>query len=146
MSAHASSGGNRGKSVRKRILIVQDDALFVRSVSAVLRSKGYDVLQAVDSQRAMEHLQSEHVDLIISDILTPNAHGVELVVRVKRETPETRIIGMTGDGIIALNDASIIALRLGASRILARPFTIDQLVDAVAETFRDDHGADSFDA
>ena len=58
-----------------RILVAEDDASANKLISAVLRRDNHEVLSAVDGQDALDVLDHEHVDLIVSDVMMPRVDG-----------------------------------------------------------------------
>ena len=67
-----------------KILVVDDDAMMLTSISHSLREEGYDVAAANDAYKAIGILQEEKVDLIVSDIMMPNISGVGLLGLLKQ--------------------------------------------------------------
>jgi DNA-binding response OmpR family regulator len=61
-----------------RILVVEDDLNFRRLLRDLLRRKGFEVIQAVDGKDALDIMERQHVDMVITDILMPNMDGYEL--------------------------------------------------------------------
>lgn len=79
-----------------RILVAEDDPSANKLICAVLRKDGHETLAATDGQEALDLLDHEHVDLIVSDIMMPCIDGLELV-RQLREA-EWNNTGITADG------------------------------------------------
>jgi len=70
---------------RKRVLIVEDDPLSMKMVSAIIAAQGYHVLQAMDGARGLELALREHPDLIITDVQMPGISGLEVSRRLKAD-------------------------------------------------------------
>ena len=68
-----------------RILIVEDEAHVLRIMSLWLARNGYEILEAEDGAVALEILDREHVDIIISDMNMPRINGLELVRLVREQ-------------------------------------------------------------
>ncbi len=113
------------------ILVVDDDA-WVRTVTCrMLRRAGYGVLEADGAETALELLggvAGRCVRLVLTDMMMPGMDGATLASLVKRSFPAARVMIMTGYGGGMLPDD-----RLGADigTVLAKPFTADELLDAV---------------
>ncbi len=79
----------------RRILVVDDDALARKNISAFLASEGYRVEQASDGIEALEVLKKHLFDLVLSDIVMPRMDGFALIQHVRSNYPHTRILAMT---------------------------------------------------
>ena len=79
------------------VLIVDDEEMVLTSLSTLLSLEtDYDVKTFVSAQKAVEHLQSNSVDLIISDFLMPEMNGLEFLTKAKSFRPEVPRIILTG--------------------------------------------------
>jgi two-component system, response regulator, stage 0 sporulation protein F len=112
-----------------RILIADDEQPMRMVVAAILQQHGHIVIEARDGREAVELHRSNPVDLIITDLVMKDMDGTELLRRVRPTSPDTPVIGISGNrhGKIYLNMAKM----LGAARILAKPFSADELMAAV---------------
>ncbi len=70
-------------SERKRILIVEDDHDLRELYAEVLRDEGYEVDESSDGEGGLEHINSEHYDLILLDIMLPKKDGLELLKQIR---------------------------------------------------------------
>lgn len=68
----------------KRILIVDDSAVFRKILSLHLSNSSFDILEAVDGQDGLDKLQNDKVDLIVSDMNMPNMDGITFVKEIKK--------------------------------------------------------------
>lgn len=118
------------------ILLVDDDDEFLAMLSAVLTRAGYQVRVAFDGQRAISTYRNRPVDLVITDLVMPEKEGMELIRELKRLDPEARIIAVSGAGHNALPHYLNIARALGAQRVLAKPFSEREILEAVSELLR----------
>ncbi|RMF72412.1 MAG: response regulator [Acidobacteria bacterium] len=126
------SGGEEGRPV-KTILVIEDDEQTRGMLAEMMRRAGYDVLEAPDGRVGVELFRSRRVDLVITDILMPEKDGLETIRDLKRESPDVRIIAISGGGRTGLLDFLPVARRLGASRTFAKPTDRRELLSAVAE-------------
>jgi len=110
------------------ILLIDDNAAFLEVQAAVLRDLGYRVLVAAHAQAALRLLEASPVDIIITDILMPDRDGIELIQDVRRRWPAIRIVAVSGGGRIAAGAYLNLARSLGASAVLAKPFSEDELM------------------
>jgi CheY-like chemotaxis protein len=113
-----------------RVLVVDDDENICRVVQRMLSAAGYEVDVAKNGQEALTKL-SPDVDVVLSDVLMPEMDGIEMLVRLRKEAPDAKIISMSGGGIQDKEHVLEIAERLGAARTLSKPFSREDLLGAV---------------
>lgn len=115
------------------VLVVDDQAEIRQLIRDALEGAGYRVEEACNGKEGLEHYRSKPVDLVLMDIVMPDQDGLEAIMALRREFPESRIIAMTGasDGIGILNFLDV-AKMFGAKRTLQKPFDLKTLLDAVA--------------
>jgi DNA-binding response OmpR family regulator len=94
---------------------------------------GYEVVEARDGQEGLEHYRAAPIDLIITDILMPGKEGLETIVELQREAPGIRIIAISGGGQMGDLTFLDVARRLGARRVLQKPFELREMLAAVHE-------------
>ncbi len=111
--------------MRHRVLIVEDDEIFLRPLQRTLEVEGYDVLVAGSGEEAMELLKSDDVDLVLTDKRLPGVDGVELVRRIKSDHPDLAVVVMTAYGTIG---SAVEAMRLGAEDYLVKPFEAAEML------------------
>lgn len=109
---------------RKSILIVDDDVSVTDALSLILHGAGFLVVKAYNFAQAVAILNNNRFDLVITDFCLPDATGIDVITRVKTETPETEVILMTGHGSL---DITIEAIKRGAYYYLEKPCTLDRL-------------------
>ena len=110
----------------KKVLIVDDEETLTWSMAKSLskdRDK-YQVLIANNGKEALDHLIKDRVDIVISDIRMPDINGLDLLVKIKREYPETRVIIMTAYGS---SDVQKEANRRGTVYYIEKPFEISDI-------------------
>ena len=113
-----------------RILVVDDERSMRELLAIVLRREGYDVLLAENGRSAIAVLESEPIDLLISDIKMPDLSGVEVLRAAKRVDQDILGIMITA---FASTESAVEAMRLGACDYLSKPFDIDLLKMKVRE-------------
>jgi two-component system response regulator PilR (NtrC family) len=113
-----------------RILVVDDERSMRELLAIVLRREGYEVLLAESGRAAVETLEREPVDLLISDIKMPDLSGVEVLRAAKRVDQDILGIMITA---FASTESAVEAMRLGACDYLSKPFDIDLLKMKVRE-------------
>jgi two-component system response regulator PilR (NtrC family) len=113
-----------------RILVVDDERSMRELLAIVLRREGYEVMLADNGRSAIEFLEREPVDLLISDIKMPDMSGVEVLRAAKKIDRDILGIMITA---FASTDTAVEAMRLGACDYLSKPFDIDLLKMKVRE-------------
>jgi putative nucleotidyltransferase with HDIG domain len=116
---------------KKRILIVEDEALILSSLTKVMVTAGFEVVGVGNGDQARIMLGLEPFELILSDIKMPGTNGIELLHFVNKNYG-TPMVLMTGFSEIA--EASD-ALELGADGFLTKPFRKDELLNLIKSVF-----------
>lgn len=113
-----------------QILIIDDDDLFVDTVSFVLKQQEYDVLTAADGKEGTELAEEHRPDLILCDVRMQNMHGYDTVatLRSRSKTQSIPIIMMTGYASPYGERRSQMA---GADYYLAKPISVQDLTSAI---------------
>ena len=114
-----------------RVLLIDDEDRIRELLATILTDADYDVMCASNGAEAMELMNDQSFDLVITDILMPEKEGVETIMELKRKTPETRIIALSGGGRTKNFTPLKIAARAGADMTLQKPIEPDDLVEAV---------------
>ncbi len=115
-----------------RILLIDDDNTLRHFISENLTRAGHSVLQAADGEQGSVIFRAESVDLVLTDLVMPNKEGVETIKDFHREKPKLPIIAMSG-GMLRSQTYLKIAIAFGARRVLAKPFTREELLTAIDE-------------
>jgi two-component system, NtrC family, response regulator PilR len=113
-----------------RILVVDDERSMRELLAIVLKREGYDVLLAENGRGAIEILEREPVDILISDIKMPDLSGVDVLRAAKKIDQDILGIMITA---FASTETAVEAMRLGACDYLSKPFDIDLLKMKVRE-------------
>ena len=112
------------------ILLIDDEEQVRMLFQMALAGAGYRVLTAEDGQHGLRLLQHQEVDLILVDIFMPETDGLELIQRLRATRPTSKIIAMSG-GSGERNDLDT-AKHLGTNDTLKKPFSLQELLDAVS--------------
>lgn len=110
-----------------RILVVDDALDTLEIVSRNLSSHGYEVLAATSVAEALNILEGEKIDLVITDYKMPGTSGLDLVRHVRENFPDTEVVMITGYPSI---EGAVRAVKTGAEDYLAKPFTEEELLEA----------------
>jgi DNA-binding NtrC family response regulator len=130
----SSQGSDAGPNARDDsiepepcILVVDDDVLIRQQIERLYAHNGYTVLSAETAEQALNYLETEDVDLVVSDIQLPGLSGVELTERTQRLHPDIPVIVITGHADI---DNAVEVLKLGATDYIVKPFGADVIQEA----------------
>jgi CheY-like chemotaxis protein len=119
-----------------RILIIDDNEDLCLTAAALLRSAGYAVDTADVAKAGLAACKASTYDLVITDIVMPEMDGLELIEELQRTAPRPRVIAISGDSKLSESLYLPIAKRLGAERILAKPFRPEILLQTVADVLK----------
>ena len=109
---------------KARLLVVDDEESVALTVSEVLRLEGYDVAMVLSGEEAVARLQELQYDLVLTDLHMEGGDGISVLAEVRRSTPLTIAIVLTG---FASLESAIAAMRQGAYDYLIKPCIIDDL-------------------
>ena len=115
-----------------QILLIDDDDLLRGVLAKALGYAGHSVIQAADGQQGVELARAAALDLVITDLVMPVQEGVETILTLRRERPNLPIIAISG-GVSNSKLYLDIAGKVGAKRVLSKPFTPQELTAAIDE-------------
>jgi CheY-like chemotaxis protein len=119
-----------------QILLIDDDELLRRVLAKALTHAGHSVIQAADGQQGVELARAASLDLVITDLVMPVQEGVETIIALRQERPRLPIIAISG-GVSNSPLYLEIAERIGAKRILPKPFTPQELTAIIDQVLAD---------
>lgn len=122
----------------KPILIVDDNINLIKTMSFILKRKGFTVTTAKDGLEAIDKVKKQAFTLIFMDIKMPLMDGVETFKKIKKINPETVVMMMTA---YAVEDLVQEALEEGAYGIIYKPLDIEKVVDLIQEVKKNRQGA-----
>ena len=111
--------------MKRRLLLVDDDEVFLRPLYRTLELKGYEVVPVQSAEEALDTLKSEDVDLVLTDRRLPGMDGIGLVRQIKADHPDLAVVVMTAYGTI---ESAVEAMRLGAEDYLVKPFEAAEML------------------
>jgi DNA-binding NtrC family response regulator len=111
------------------VLLVDDEAPFVETMSKRLTKRQLCVLQALSGEDALQVLkEDDRVDVVILDVKMPGMDGIETLKEIRKEHPLVEVIMLTGHATV---ETSIEGMRLGAFDYLMKPCDMDVLMEKV---------------
>jgi two-component system, NtrC family, response regulator AtoC len=112
------------EDARLRLLVVDDEQSIRRLCITVGQNLGFVCSEAETAEAALESLEANPADIVITDLKLPNLSGGDLLRRVKELLPRTEVAIMTGHGSI---ESAVDAMRLGAYDYIEKPFRVERL-------------------
>src|SRR4051812_40118264 len=109
-----------------RILVIDDDEALGAVLQRTLEHAGHVVRTAANGRAAAAMLRREVPDVVVTDLLMPEQDGMEVIMMMRTQHPEIPVIAMSGGSEHAPLYLKI-ARKLGARRVLAKPFASDEL-------------------
>lgn len=122
------------------ILIVDDDEILRTRLSRAFRNRGFDVMEAENYDSAITTLQDTKPDRAVLDLKMPGNSGMELLKELKRISPETEAIVLTGYGSIT---NAVNAIKLGAVNYVTKPADAEEILAAFSNPEPDQLPADA---
>ncbi len=114
-----------------RVLIIDDDLETRLMLRETLEGAGYEVEEAENGTAGLNLYRRRPIQLIITDVFRPEKGGLEVIMELRRETRMLPIIAMLGGGQLRSKEALPSAHEPGASEILSKPFTREEILRAV---------------
>ena len=118
---------------KAHLLLIDDDANTLASLSRAFRLAGHEATVCDNALRAVELLQYQRFDLILSDVVMPGKSGMELLEELKKSGLQTPIVLISGQANIEM---AVKATRLGALDFLEKPLTTDKLLLTVENALK----------
>lgn len=113
------------------ILLVDDEAGFVKTLAERLELRGFATRVATDGETALDRIADHPPDIVLLDVMMPKMGGLAVLRRIKIDRPEMPVILLTGRGSTA---DGIDGMRLGALDYLMKPLDINELIRKIDES------------
>jgi CheY-like chemotaxis protein len=124
-----------------QILLIDDDAEVRSVIRQTLIHSGHTVVEACDGVEGLGLFPKANADLVITDMVMPGRDGAEVLTELQKMHPPVKVIAITGGSRHGFGDDHEVAARLGAAKVLAKPFSCATLLSAIDELLGE--GADS---
>lgn len=111
-----------------KILIIEDDTAFCQMLQKFLTKHGFAVSTSYSIKEAEEQISTSTFDIILSDVRLPKGNGVTLLPQVKKESPTTQVILMTGYAEVK---TAVNAMKKGAFDYISKPFTPEEILSVI---------------
>lgn len=119
------------KTSPSRILAVDDEHSVRTILGKALAAAGYSVDSVASGEQALKAASTESFQLVITDINMPGKDGIETILLLRGRQPKVKIIAMSGGGSDGMGNYLPLAATLGAQRIMAKPFSMQDFLSAV---------------
>jgi DNA-binding NtrC family response regulator len=121
-------------NAKRKVLVIDDDAVVGRSFDRVLSDKGYDVSTVLSGEDALSSIEHNDYDVVFTDIKMPGMDGLEVTERIKERCPWTPVVVITGYGTRE-NEAK--ASVLGVSGFVRKPLTPEMIESITLKAVND---------
>lgn len=118
---------------KPKVLVVDDQRSMRRTLLGIIGDRGYDVLDVEDGYRAIEAVSNSAFDLVFMDIKMPGINGVQTFREIKKISPDSVVVMMTG---FAVEDLVKEALDEGAFTVIYKPFDMQHVISLVESVFK----------
>ncbi len=108
-----------------KILVVDDESLMREFIAESLVSNGYEVDTAENGSKALELLNGETYDLVLTDLKMPRITGMDVLKKAIEKSPDTKVVIMTAYGTV---DNAVEAMKIGAFDYISKPFGVDEVL------------------
>jgi DNA-binding NtrC family response regulator len=115
------------------ILVVDDDAIVIKSCKRILEAEGFEVSTVPGADKALEALRNSDFDILLIDVKMPERDGMYLMREIKKNWPEIPTIVMSG---YPTPETITEVLRLGATLFIPKPFRPDELIKSVRQVLK----------
>jgi len=122
-----------GEAETKHILVTDDEDSVREFVERALNYAGYAVTTAVNGQHALEKLQEQKFDLLLTDIVMPELDGIALALKATKDYPDMKILMMSG---YANQRQRAHNLDVLAHEVISKPFTLDEITSKIEKTLK----------
>ncbi len=112
-----------------RILVLDDEPIVCKRLQPALEKLGYEVRTFISSLEAMDHLEENEYDIIITDLKMKGLDGMRFLQEAKRRSPRTEVIVITG---FATLETARESFQRGVFDFIAKPFKLGEIQEIVA--------------
>lgn len=125
------------EAARKRILVLDDEVIVCKRLKPTFQKAGYDVETFTDSAQALDRIEEERFDVVITDLKMEGVDGMQFLARVKELWPDTGVVIITG---FATLDMAKESFQKGAFDFVAKPFKLNVILETVRRMLGEEAG------
>ncbi len=108
-----------------KILVAEDEPMLLKTIELKLKKEGYEVIATADGREAIERIEKDAPDMIVTDIMMPYASGLEIInfirQKMNRKIPIIILSAMEQEKVV------MEAFELGADDYITKPFSLNEL-------------------
>lgn len=116
-----------------KILVAEDNPAVREFIERAIQSLGVKVVSVADGQQALDALNQDTYDVLITDIVMPNVDGIALALKAVRQYPNLKIVMISGYAQERMRAHNLDAL---VHRIIAKPFSLEEICEAVRDVVK----------
>lgn len=116
--------------MKPRLLLVDDEKIALRNLEHMLGKENYAITATQSATHALELIDTQPFDLVLTDLKMDKVDGMQLLRRCKARHPDTEVIMITG---YATLESAVAAMKVGAFHYIAKPFRLDEVRQTVIE-------------
>lgn len=124
-------GLHRAGGTVAQILIVDDDSELLANARRLIEAAGHQATDAESGEQALEMMDESRFDLVIMDVVMPRKGGIEAIMEIHTRHPDIPTVIMSGKVPLGTDAISSLMGRYGARAVLSKPFTGEELLNAV---------------
>lgn len=114
-----------------KVLLVDDEELILLGWQYMLETEGYQVLTALNAEKAIEIIRKENPDILITDLIMPGMNGVELCKKAKEINPKIEVVLISGHPV-GLKNFQIDFIKAGGrDEFLKKPLYKDEIINTI---------------
>ncbi|PTB87491.1 response regulator [Thalassospira xiamenensis] len=119
------------KKMPPKVLFIDDDNMVRQTITEGLRTSGFTVVSAANGLQGLEKFARAKPDIVITDIIMPDADGLHTIQEIRKKDAKIPIIAVSGGGRTHNMEFLSIAEQLGATATIAKPFRITMLIKEI---------------
>jgi DNA-binding NtrC family response regulator len=116
-----------------KLLLVDDEVEFLQTLMRRMKKRNVDVRGVNSGEETLRYLSQNPVDVVVLDVKMPGMDGIETLREIKKRTPLTEVIMLTGHANL---EAAIEGMEIGAFDYLMKPINIDDLLYKVQDAYK----------
>ena len=113
-----------------KVLVAEDNPAVREFIERAIKTLGVKVVSVSDGQQALDALNQDTYDVLVTDIVMPNVDGIALALKAVRQYPNLKIVMISGYAQERMRAHNLDAL---VHRIIAKPFSLEEICEAVED-------------